>query len=395
MKKIKGGIIAPRGFFQAGIHCGIKKRNLDLALILSEVPATACGLFTSNSFKAAPVILSKKYLGRKNHRAVVINSGNANCLTGKAGIADSIVISDKLSSLIGCEKEEVLVCSTGIIGKRLPISKIKKSLPLLVSSLHRAPSKKAASAIMTTDTFLKEAAYNVEIGKKSVRLAGIAKGAGMIEPNMATMLALITTDARIEKRVLKKALKEAVGASFNSITIDGDMSTNDTIILLANGLSGVDISEDSREYIKFAAALKTLCLYLAKMIVRDAEGATKFIEIDVIGAKDYSVAREVGLKIANSALFKTMCYGNNPNFGRIAAACGAVSRPIDPAKVDIFLNGREAVNKGVAVSGKLPGSVFRGKNIKIKVNLSSGIAQATVFTSDLSPEYVKINAAYN
>jgi glutamate N-acetyltransferase/amino-acid N-acetyltransferase len=395
MKKIRGGITAPRGFFQAGIHCGIKKRNLDLALVLSEVPATACGLFTSNSFKAAPVVLSRKYLDKKSHRAVIINSGNANCLTGKAGIADSITISDKLGSLIGCGKEEVLVCSTGIIGKRLPMSKIKKSLPLLVSSLHRAPSKKAANAIMTTDTFLKEAAYSVKIGRKSISLAGIAKGAGMIEPNMATMLAVITTDARVEKRLLKRALKEAVEKSFNSITIDGDMSTNDTIILLANGLSGVDISESSGAYMKFAAMLKVLCLDLAKMIVKDGEGATKFIKIEVIGAKNFSKAREVGLKIANSPLFKTMCYGNNPNFGRIAAACGAVSRPINSAKVDIYLNGRKALDKGVAVSGRLPRSIFRGKNIKIRVCLNSGMAKTSVFTSDLSPEYVKINAAYS
>jgi len=395
MKRVRGGITLPKGFFQAGIHCGIKKRNLDLALILSEVPAAACGLFTSNSFKAAPVILSKKYLDKKSHRAVVINSGNANCLTGKAGIADSIMISDKLSSLIGCGKEEVLVCSTGIIGKRLPMSKIKKSLPLLVSSLHRAHSKKAANAIMTTDTFLKEAAYSIEIGGKSIRLAGIAKGAGMIEANIATMLAVITTDAGMGKRLLKKALKEAVEKSFNSITIDGDMSTNDTVILLANGLSGVDISEHSRDYAKFVAALKALCLDLAKMIVKDGEGATKFIEIEVMGAKDFSIAREVGLKIANSPLFKAMCYGNNPNFGRIAAACGAVSRPINSAKVDIYLNGREAIDKGVAVSGKLPRSIFRGKNIRIKVNLNSGRAQTRVFTSDLSPGYVKINAAYS
>lgn len=395
MKNIRGGITLPKGFFQAGIHSGIKKRDLDLALILSEVSATACGLFTSNSFKAAPVTVSKKYLDRKFHRAVIINSGNANCLTGKAGIADSIAISDKLGSLIGCRKEEVLVCSTGIIGKRLPMPKIKKALPQLVSSLHRADSKKAANAIMTTDTFLKEVAYSVKVGKGVINLAGIAKGAGMIEPNMGTMLAIITTDARIEKGLLKKALKEAVDTSFNSITIDGDMSTNDTIILLANGLSGVNISTSSKDYTEFAAVLRELCLDLAKMIVRDGEGATKFIEIDVMGAKDFSLAREVGLKIANSPLFKTMCYGDNPNFGRVAAACGAASKPINPAKVDIYLNGREAVSKGVAVSDKLPKALFKGKETKVIVDLNSGKARIKIFTSDLSPEYIKINAAYN
>ncbi len=394
MKSIRGGITAPRGFFQAGIYCGIKKKALDLALILSEVPAAACGLFTSNSFKAAPVVLSKKYLDKKKHRAVIINSGNANCLTGKPGIADAIAISDQLSSLIGCSKEEVLACSTGIIGKRLPISRIKRSLPTLISSLHRAPSKSAAQAIITTDTFLKEAAYSVQVGQSSICLAGIAKGAGMIAPNMATMLAILTTDARLEKRVLRKALKEAVDASFNSITIDGDMSTNDTVILLANGLSGVEISESSRTYKKFVEALKALCLDLAKMIIRDGEGATKFIEVEVVHAKNTCLAREMGLKVANSPLFKTMCYGNNPNFGRIAAACGAISRPVDPAKVDIYLNGRKAVDKGVAVTDKLPSAIFKSKEIKITIDLNSGKARAKLYTSDLSPEYIKINAAY-
>ncbi len=395
MKKIRGGITAPKGFFQAGIHSGIKKRNLDLALILSEVPAIACGLFTSNSFKAAPVVLSRRYLKMKAHKAVIINSGNANCLTGRDGIADSIKISDELSSLIGCRKEEVLVCSTGIIGKKLPMAKIERALPKLVSSLHRADSKKAANAIMTTDTHLKEISYSVKIGSRSINLAGIAKGAGMIEPNMATMLSVITTDIGIKKGLLKKALKEAVGGSFNSITIDGDMSTNDTIISIANGLSGVTITGPGKAYRQFVAALKVLCLDLAKMIVRDGEGATKFIEIDVMGAKDLSLAREVGLKIANSLLFKTMCYGNDPNFGRVAAACGAISAPIKPERVDIYLNGRIVVNKGVAITQKLARTFFKGKEMMVAVDLNSGKERVKIYTSDLSPEYIKINAAYN
>ena len=395
MKKIRGGITAPRGFFQAGIHSGIKSKNLDLALILSEVPAVARGLFTSNSFKAAPVVLSRKYLNMKAHKAVIINSGNANCLTGKAGIADSVKISDELSSLIGCKKEEILVCSTGIIGKKLPMGKIEKALPLLVSSLHRADSKKAANAIMTTDTYPKEISYSAKIGGRSINLAGIAKGSGMIEPNMATMLAVVTTDIGIKKGLLKKALKEAVGGSFNSITIDGDMSTNDTIISIANGLSGVMISGPGKAYTQFAEALKVLCLDLAKMIVRDGEGATKFIEIDVMGAKDASLAREVGLKIANSLLFKTMCYGSDPNFGRVAAACGAVSKPIKPERVDIYLNGRIVVDKGVALTQKLPRTIFKGKELMVAVDLNSGKERVKIYTSDLSPEYIKINAAYS
>lgn len=395
MKKIRGGITAPKGFFQSGIHCGLKKKNLDLALIYSQAPAAASGMFTSNSFKAAPVVLSSKYIKRKSHRAVLINSGNANCLTGKAGIADSIAISKNTGSLIGCKGEEVLACSTGIIGKRLPAERIKKSLGKLVSLLHKANSGKAASAIMTTDTFSKEAAYSVKIGGGCVRLAGMAKGAGMIEPNMATMLSVITTDALIKKGLLKKALKDAVDSSFNSITVDGAMSTNDTVLILASGLSGVDISAAGAGYAKFVLALKALCLDLAKMMVKDAEGATKFIEIEVTGAKTKPMAKEIGLKIANSPLFKTMCYGNDPNFGRVAAACGSADKAVDAKKTDIYLNGRKAVSRGIALSGRLPAGLLKGRNVRVRVALNSGRARAKVFTSDLSPEYIKINAAYN
>ncbi len=395
MKKIKGNITAPKGFFQAGIHCGIKKRNPDLALILSETLSTACGVFTSNSFKAAPVILTKEHLNNSRHKAVIINSGNANCLTGKAGVKDSEVICKKLGSLIGSKKEDILICSTGIIGKRLPAGKITSSLKRLVSMLHRSDSKKAAKAIMTTDTFLKEAAYKVNISGRDVVLAGIAKGAAMIQPDMATMLSVITTDAGIKKSLLARALKDAVKGSFNCVTVDGDMSTNDTVLILANGLSGVSISRQGSSYSKFVNALSALCLDLAKMVVSDGEGATKFIQIDVINARTGTLAKEVGLKLANSPLFKTMCYGNDPNFGRIAAACGAVKSAITPERVDIYINGKKAVNKGNALSAKFTPALLKGRNIKVLINLNSGNKSARIFTSDLTPEYIKINASYN
>ena len=395
MKKINAGITFPKGYMQAGIHCGIKKNKPDLALILSQTPVIACGVFTRNSFQAAPVIVTKKHLKNKQHLGVIINSGNANCLTGEQGISDAFSVLQALSALIGCKKEELLVCSTGIIGKRLPIDKIESVLGMLLSSLHDADSKKAARAIMTTDTFEKESAYSIRIGGRQIRLAGIAKGAGMISPDMATMISIITTDAKASKTVLKKALREAVEASFNSITIDGDMSTNDTVILLANGLSGVEVKESGASYYKFATALKALCLDLAKQIVKDAEGATKFIQIAVNGAKDYIQAKEVGLKIANSPLFKTMCYGKDPNFGRVAAACGSIKGPIDTKRVDIYLNGKIAVKHGVAFSDTLPSSLFQAKEIGVRVELNAGKSKAIIYTSDLSPEYVKINAAYN
>ena len=395
MKKINAGITFPRGYMQAGIHCGIKKNKPDLALILSEAPATACGVFTRNSFLAAPVVLTKEHLKNRQHLGVIINSGNANCLTGKQGISDALSVLKSLSSLIGCKKEELLVCSTGIIGKRLPIDKIESVLGTLLLSLHDTNSKKAARAIMTTDTFEKECAYSIRIGGKQIRLAGMAKGAGMISPDMATMISIITTDAKASKPVLKKALREAVEASFNSITIDGDMSTNDTVILMANGLSGVEVKESGASYYKFITALKALCLDLAKQIVKDAEGATKFIQIEVNGAKDNMQAKEIGLKIANSPLFKTMCYGKDPNFGRVAAACGAASTPIDAKRVDIYLNGRIAVKQGSASLNTLSGSLFKAKEIDVRVELNAGKSKARIFTSDLSPEYVKINAAYS
>jgi glutamate N-acetyltransferase / amino-acid N-acetyltransferase len=265
----------------------------------------------------------------------------------------------------------------------------------LLSSLHKADSGKAAKAIMTTDTFAKEAACFVNINGKQVRIAGMAKGAGMVSPDMATMIAVISTDAAIKKPLLQNVLRDAVEVSFNSITIDGDMSTNDTVLVMANGLSGVEIRQKGAGYNKFLTAFKTLCLDLAKQIIKDAEGATKFIEIDVNSAKDNRQAREVAVKIANSPLFKTMCYGRDPNFGRVAVAVGAVKNKIDAGRVDIYLNGRIAVKKGVAVSDKLPGSLFRKKDINVRVELNTGKSKAKIFTSDLSPEYVRINAAYN
>jgi glutamate N-acetyltransferase / amino-acid N-acetyltransferase len=395
MKKISAGITFPQGYLQSGIHCGIKKRKPDLALIFSEEPARACGVFTKNSFLAAPVIVAKEYLAKTTHRAVFVNSGNANCLTGKQGIKDAKQIAKQLAVLLGCEKEQVLVCSTGIIGKRLPMDKIGKGLNLVASSLRKADSGKAARAIMTTDTCIKQAAYRVRTDKGEFRLSGMAKGAGMISPDMATMIAVITTDAGIGKSLLQKALQQAVDRSFNTITVDGDMSTNDAVLVLANGCSGVRINKTGQAYTRFQAALDALCLDLAKMIVKDAEGATKFIQIDIKNAKNKAQAKEIGLSIANSPLFKTMCYGENPNFGRVAAALGAVKSHVDSSRIDIYLNKRLSVSAGTAVAKTLPKSIFRKKEISVIVDIKTGRSDARIYTSDLSPEYVKINAAYS
>ncbi|MDD5504678.1 MAG: bifunctional glutamate N-acetyltransferase/amino-acid acetyltransferase ArgJ [Candidatus Omnitrophica bacterium] len=395
MKRISGGITRPVGWLQSGIPAGIKKKGADMALIISRAPATACGVFTKNTFKAAPVMITKKHLRCGRHFGVIINSGNANCLTGAQGISDALSVLNKLALLADCKKEQLLVCSTGIIGKRLPLAKMQNAMDRLFLSLHSHDSKSAARAIMTTDTFEKERAYSIDIANKKVRLAGIAKGAGMISPDMATMIAVITTDADISKAVLKQALKESVEDSFNSITVDGDMSTNDTVLILANGLSGVTIKPSTPSYVKFVSALKLLCLDLARMIVSDAEGATKFIQIDVNSAKSAGQARAIGLKVANSPLFKTMCYGNNPNFGRIASACGSIGQSVKAGRVDIYINGVMAVKSGIACQSPLPKDLLAGKRIDIKIQLHSGRVCKRIYTSDLSPEYIRINAAYS
>jgi len=396
MVKIRGGITAPKGYRAAAIHSGIKrKKELDLALLVSESPAVAAGLFTTNRFQAAPVTLTKAYLKRPRHKAIIVNSGNANCLRGKEGLVAASLMAKITSFLTRAKVDEVLVCSTGIIGKRLPIETISKALPRLVASLKGSYSSKIAQAIMTTDTFPKEIAVSLKISGRQVRIGAIAKGAGMIEPNLATMLCLITTDAQIARPLLKKALKEAVDSSFNSITVDGGMSTNDTVLMLANGSSGLKIGSRGPAYKRFVSALGHVCLELAKMIVRDGEGATKFIEIDVKGAATNQEAERIALAIANSNLFKAMCFGQDPNFGRIAAACGASSKRMDPYRVDIYLNGKKAVKDGVAIEGRLPRGIFHKKDINVSVDLKQGKAQARIFTSDLSPEYVKINAEYS
>lgn len=395
MKNITGSITAPKGFRAASMHCGIKKKRPDLALVVSDVAATAAGVFTANKFQAAPVQVSREYLSGGSHRAVIINSGNANCLTGKGGITDAVEMSKATALALGCRKDDVLVCSTGIIGRRLPVGKIVKALPKLVSLLSKQDPKKVAEAIMTTDTFRKDIACSINIGGRQARIGAMAKGAGMIAPNMATMLCIMTTDVKIGKGLLKRALKAAVEDSFNSITVDGDMSTNDTVLILANGLSGVDIGSSSAAYNAFVSALKAVCLELAKMIVRDGEGATKFIEIEVKNARSSHQAKRCALGIANSPLFKTMCYGQDPNFGRVASACGASYASIVPSKVDIYLNGKLLVKSGVARQQHISRSLLKPRDIKVRVALNTGTAGARVFTSDLTPEYVRINAAYS
>lgn len=378
MKKILKAVL-PAGFKANGISCGLKKSGKpDLALIYSEFPAVASAKFTANSIIAAPLIVSKKHLkSAKEIRAILVNSGNANCFTGKAGIKDAEVSVEYVAKKLKVAKNSVLVNSTGIIGRRLDIAKIKGGIPALVKGLSVSGAHKAASAIMTTDTFTKEISLNLHLGGKPVHICAIAKGAGMIAPDMATMLCFIMTDAVINRKVLDQALTAAVNKSFNCISVDGCMSTNDTVLVLANGAAGNKIILKGKDLQGFAKALETVCLELAKMVVLDAEGATKFIQIDVDQAKNFPQAKKAALSVANSALFKTAVYGQNPNFGRIAAAVGSSGIGIKEEQLKIKLGS------------------LKGKFVKLQVSLAAGQAKCRVFTSDLSPEYIKINAAYN
>jgi glutamate N-acetyltransferase/amino-acid N-acetyltransferase len=378
MKKVLKAIL-PVGFKASGVACRLKKSGkLDLALLYSETPALASAKFTTNSIIAAPLIVSKKHLNSaKKIQAVLVNSGNANCFTGKAGVKDAEATAGYVAQELKIAKNSVLVNSTGIIGKKLDIAKIKQGIPELVSGLSFSGIQKAEKAIMTTDTFAKEVSVTLKIGAKLVHLCGIAKGAGMIAPDMATMLCFIMTDASITKQALDKALSVAVEKSFNCISVDGCMSTNDTVLVLANGGAGNKVISGGKGLDDFSKALDLVCLDLAKMVVEDAEGATKFIQIDVCQAKNYQEARKVALNIANSALFKTAVFGENQNFGRVAAAVGASGFKIKENQLKINLGS------------------LKQKQVKLTVSLSRGKAGATVYTSDLTPEYIKINAQYN
>lgn len=381
MKIIKnGGVTTPKGFRANALASGIKRSGkLDLALIVSDVPAVAAAVFTKNSVKAAPLVVTQRHLRRRKASAVVVNSGNANCFTGKFGLIYAQRTTELIGRLLDVPAQEVIVSSTGIIGRPLPFQKIRKAAPALAAGLSVHGGPKAAEAILTTDTRAKTAAVEFFAGGKKISMGACAKGSGMIAPDMATMLAFITTDAAISASMLKAALRQANDRSFNSITVDGCMSTNDMVVVMANALAqNQPIVKAGRDFQAFVQALEYVCLDLAKKIVLDGEGATKFIDIQVSGARDDAQARKAGLAIANSVLVKTAAFGSNPNWGRVAAAVGSLG--IAHVTEDTL---------------KIKFSDFARKDITISVALNMGKGKATVYTSDLSYEYVKINGEYN
>ena len=393
MNIIKGGVTAPRGFLAAAVNCGIKKsKRDDLALLCSEKPSLLAATFTTNRVRSGSVILSEKRSKGGSQQAVIVNSGNANCCAGKKEFKNAEAMTDLVAKKLDLGKNKVLVASTGIIGRPLPINKIKNKIPSLVKTLKKTNGTRFAKAIMTTDTVHKEIAVKINIGSNVVKIGGAVKGSGMICPNMATMLAFFTTDGAIEKSALRAAFRERVSQSFNRITVDGDMSTNDSAFLFANGLAGNrSIKKGSADHTRFLNALKFVAIELAKRIVLDGEGATKFVEIVVKGAKS-----EREGDVADSSLIKTMIAGGDPNWGRVAASVGSGGEFIKKNKVDIYFGKRIVMRNGasIAVAKKPLLSIFKKKEILITIDLKSGTSSSKVWTCDLTEEYVRINAEY-
>ena len=420
MEIIGGGVVAAQGFTTAGVRCGIKRKRNDIALILSQVDAVAAGVFTTNVVKAPCVVCNQTYLEDGLARAIVVNSGNANACNGEQGWTDAVAMVQHAAEALGVPPRRVLSASTGVIGTAMPMEKVIAGIHDAAGKMHGGDCDDAAQGIMTTDTFLKQVAVEFTLDGKTARLGAIAKGSGMIAPNMATMLAFITTDAAIEQAVLQEMLRRVCFYTFNSITVDSDTSTNDMTLVLANGLAGnkpIDNLEsvDAREFEK---ALYSVCIFLAKEIARDGEGATKLVEVTVqnVAAPENLVAafaaqgrdlspedrarfpRTVAKTIATSPLVKTALFGNDPNWGRILAAAGRAGVAFDPDRVEIALAGTTVYRQGAPTdfNGYVVSEAMKSKEVQILVDFHQPNGEtATVWTCDFSYDYVKINAEYH
>jgi glutamate N-acetyltransferase/amino-acid N-acetyltransferase len=379
------------------MNCGIKKTKLDLGLVVSARAATAAATFTKNTAKAWPVLWSEEIIDRKSHWAIIANSGNANCFNGSVGRRAVLETVKGLSAELEIPPPSILVSSTGVIGKALPVKNIVEAIPALVKSLSRDGGNKAALAILTTDTCTKEIAFSFPVEGREVRIGAIAKGAGMMNPNMATMLCFISTDADISKPLLKKALRESVSETFNQVNVDTDMSTNDTVFILANGMArNRKIVKEDRSYRVFLSHLKRVCRYLAKELIKDGEGVTHVCEIKIRGARTEAEAGKIARQIASSMLFKTMLAGEDPNWGRVVAAVGATEIPFEPKKLDIGFEGIKILQRGRVLKMNLPvvRKALKRKEISLEVNLNLGRGQARFLTTDLTKAYVRINSWY-
>lgn len=405
MKIIDDGTVTlPKGFYGAGGHVGIKKEKKDLALIYSEVDALAVGTFTQNVVKAAPVLWDKMVVENYDSaRVIAINSGVANACTGDEGIYNNELFASKVADNFGVKKEEVLICSTGVIGKQLPMDKIIEGIAKVKALLNndQKSGEIVAQSIMTTDTKPKHIAVTIELGGKIVTIGACCKGSGMIHPNMATMLGFITTDCNISKELLNKALKEIIADTFNMVSVDRDTSTNDTVLLLANGLANNEkITSENDDYYKFKEALYYVNEYLAKAIAGDGEGATKLLEVQVDGANSIKQAKVIAKSVCTSPLVKTAVYGNDVNWGRLLCAMGYSGEEFDPYNVDLSIASEhgtlQLVTKGMATdySEELATKILSSSEVKAIIDIHNGEYKATAWGCDLTYDYVKINADY-
>ena len=405
MKEISGGVCAAQGFRAAGIHVGVKTHNVnkkDLTLIVSDVDCAAAAVFTTNVVKAAPIHVSKAHLADGRARAVIANSGNANACAPQ-GEENAQRMCAAAAAAVGCKAEDVLVCSTGVIGQTIKINVIEEGVPRLYPLLERseAASDAAAHAIMTTDTVKKEAAVETTVGGKTVRMGGIAKGSGMIHPNMGTMLCFLTTDCAISPEMIREALLETAKVSFNRISVDGDTSTNDTCLVLANGLAGNgEITEKNDDYYAFLEALQTLCVKLARMMAKDGEGAKHLVTCTVTGARDEAQAETVAKSVISSTLTKAAIFGCDANWGRVLCAMGYSGEQFDPEKVDVaFASAAGTIRvceqgRGLDFDEDLAKKILTEDEVEIRVRMGEGDAACTCWGCDITYDYIKINGDY-
>ena len=399
MKQIDGGITAVSGIRAAGVHAGIKAPDVkDVALIVTDVPATVAGVFTKNSVTAAPVLVCREHLSDGLAQAVIVNSGNANACTGEVGMANAQRMAAATAEQLGIAANLVLVSSTGVIGQQLPMDKIESGIQIAANALSTEGGADAAEAIMTTDTHPKSVAVEVEVGDVSVRIGGIAKGSGMIAPNMATMLSYLTTDARISAEVLQTALNRVVDDTYNLLTVDTDRSTNDTVLILATGHADNTeiVTASGEDYEAFCDGLLFVCTELVKMLARDGEGATKLVEVVVKHAKNRDDAESAARAVAESPLVKTAVFANDANWGRIMMAIGKSGAEFDPYQVDVWLADYRLVKGGMdaGYDEDEATALFGQDPVRITIDLAAGDAEITMWTCDYSYDYIRINADY-
>ncbi|MGB9714968.1 MAG: bifunctional glutamate N-acetyltransferase/amino-acid acetyltransferase ArgJ [Thermodesulfovibrionales bacterium] len=389
--------MTPEGFLFSTVKASIKEpHRKDLALIYSKVEANIAGTFTTNKIKAAPVRLDMEKIKSGRGQAIVVNSGNANACTGEKGLLDAVEIIKKIADSLKIKPSLIYMCSTGVIGVPLPMEKIRKKIPELIRNIGKSEIEDIAKAMMTTDTFPKIISKGIKIGNKEGKIVGICKGAGMICPDMATMLCFLMTDIAVERDTLDKTLREAVEQSFNRITVDGCQSTNDTVLMMANGVIGNSLlTKKSGSYLSFKEAIDEITYELARLIVKDGEGATKLIEVEVKGARSERDAEKAAFAIANSNLVKTAIYGNDPNWGRIMAAIGHSGIEIKEEKIDIYFGEVKTVGDGVCTGrDKYVEKILKKKEIRLIIDLKLGKSSAKVLTCDLTEDYIRANKAY-